>query len=712
MAKKHFQIQPKQSPENYIRQKARNLPVYKCFVNSDWKESSSAIVIVARQHVNGNITFASFEVDLYCLGIKDALYFFNLSVDDFEHILHTYSEGLVLIEVEYALAHNIVYAGYEYALELDIEPHKDFAIARYLLEVDENVELIDIECGRNGKPFLVRSESMGESEFNAYLNKLEKEVGKGNFEFIDVLDLDDWKENDFFEEEDESCSAVDDEPEYTGMYLNWPYEPGYQPVEEKYPECNSEDSGYKDNVSGPMDYSFSPGKCDDYYSEINKLPFLQKKIIYYQNYLPFVENIPGRLNLSKLMAVTDSIYTYDLCDGGIVDDYIRQWKSEVKTTVNDNPYDERFLGLAKGRKLTAAEKVELDLLDEYLFNERPILYKKKLAELRVILGDIPYLEYMDMLNPHAGKEKFSKKKLTEASIKHPDFILFKLELGFIEIGEKIKKKKTCDLPRFEDFFPEGRPVYVREMMKFQTLKILAIIYKGDLDAADSLHENLTQYGLDPMALNEYLNLIGETRINMLHNHFSAQKNIPDEVFQIKVELLGIQPRIWRRIQVADNISLEELHNILQISMGWTDSHLHAFIHNNVRFEKYDFENELWWEMDQIDYSGFKVRDLINTVGQQLKYEYDFGDGWKHLLTLEKIEYYKPGKKTPKCLEGARKCPPEDIGSVFGYRNMLKILAKPEHPEYQSYISWLGGPYNPEEFDSDQINFQLTQDHEL
>lgn len=493
--------------------------------------------------------------------------------------------------------------------------------------------------------------------------------------------------------------------------MNWPYEPGYQPESFDYMVESDEsiirEPSRKDLVIGPMEYTFSLDKTSEYFEEMRKMSLLEKKIIFYRNYLPYTQIVPSCLNMSQLMAVMNSLYMYDLCDEDRVEEYALAWRAEVKNPVSTDFHDVHFLGLAEGRILTEEENEDLYLLNDYFHEGKSGLFKKKLAKLKESLGEIPYLEYMGMLKPRADYQKISKAKLSEALRKYPDFVLFRLEMGFLELEARIKKNKKCELLRFEDYFPEGHRVHVRELLKFQALKIFTIIYKGDLEAADALLENLDQLGLDPEAKNVHLNFVNETKIEMLHQYFSKEQEVPYEVYQLKVELLGIQPRIWRRILVGDNIGLEELHNILQITMGWTDSHLHAFIRENVRFESYDPDNENWWEMAQIDYSGFKVRDLIERKGQQLKYEYDFGDGWKHLLTLEKIEYYKPGIQLPTCLEGEHKCPPEDVGSTTGYRKLLRILANPDHPEYKDYLNWVGGSFDPEEFDPEKINQYLA-----
>ena len=137
---KHKPIPPL-SPEKYIRTKARTLPLGPAYINDGWKESGMASIIVTRQHVNKNITFAIFQVDLYCLGIKEALYYFNTDpdlIDDFKK-KHEEMSGHDnrLNEVNYTLVHNIIYGALEYAEDLGFHPSKDFDTAVNILEKDD-----------------------------------------------------------------------------------------------------------------------------------------------------------------------------------------------------------------------------------------------------------------------------------------------------------------------------------------------------------------------------------------------------------------------------------------------------------------------------------------------------------------------------------------------------------------------------------------------
>ncbi len=171
--------QPQQlSPEKYIRQKARTLPVLECWVNEDWNQTKIANITVARKHSNGNISSASYLVDLYCLGVKDTGFQFNISPLDYEEFLEEMHSAYEFIKIDYKLAHNIIFAGYEFALNIDINPHPEFSkTTMYFLEEDnDNVDLIDIECGQNGKPMIIKN-SDNFKEANILFNRLSESLG-------------------------------------------------------------------------------------------------------------------------------------------------------------------------------------------------------------------------------------------------------------------------------------------------------------------------------------------------------------------------------------------------------------------------------------------------------------------------------------------------------------------------------------------------------
>jgi hypothetical protein len=180
---------------------------------------------------------------------------------------------------------------------------------------------------------------------------------------------------------------------------------------------------------------------------------------------------------------------------------------------------------------------------------------------------------------------------------------------------------------------------------------------------------------------------------------------PTTVYQLKITLAGIQPEIWRRVLVRADLRLSELHRIIQVAMGWTDSHLHAFTCGETRYELpsegygpgLDFEDERQAELGAV----------LTEVGAGLQYEYDFGDGWDHTVHLEAILPADPEATYPVCVAGERACPPEDCGGAWGYVELLEILRDPGHPEHQERLEWLGRRFDPEGFDRYLVNYALA-----
>lgn len=181
-----------------------------------------------------------------------------------------------------------------------------------------------------------------------------------------------------------------------------------------------------------------------------------------------------------------------------------------------------------------------------------------------------------------------------------------------------------------------------------------------------------------------------------------------KTYQIQISLRGSKPKIWRRILIPSDLLLSDFHMIIQITMGWTNSHLHQFIKNSTFYTVRMKDDDLWDEMDNVDYKKMKVSDLLKKEKEKIVYEYDFGDSWEHDIILEKILPIDNSLKYPICLTGKMNCPPEDCGGVWGYYDMLEVLKDPDHEEYESYIEWLDEEFDPEYFDKKEINKLLGQ----
>jgi len=173
------------------------------------------------------------------------------------------------------------------------------------------------------------------------------------------------------------------------------------------------------------------------------------------------------------------------------------------------------------------------------------------------------------------------------------------------------------------------------------------------------------------------------------------------IVRVKVVLQGIRPQIFRRLEIPTAISLGVLHDILQIAFGWTNSHLHQFLVGDRRFGTRDGEFD-----DQIaDESKTRLAQLLPPY-HPFVYEYDFGDSWMHLITVEKTHEREAGVPYPRCTGGKRAAPPEDCGGPWGYADMLAALRDPGHEEHDSMLEWIGDEFDPEAFDLPTINWRL------
>jgi hypothetical protein len=161
------------------------------------------------------------------------------------------------------------------------------------------------------------------------------------------------------------------------------------------------------------------------------------------------------------------------------------------------------------------------------------------------------------------------------------------------------------------------------------------------------------------------------------------------LYQVGVKLSNIEPPIWRTLELAGASTLEDLHFAIQVAMGWQNCHLHQFIIGRVAYGMAGVE-----DMQLEDEREFHLEDVAKE-GAAFKYEYDFGDGWEHEITIEKVTAVKKAP-VPRCIAGARACPPEDSGGPHGYELVLAALANPAKPAHRERAEW-AGDFAPERF---------------
>ena len=179
------------------------------------------------------------------------------------------------------------------------------------------------------------------------------------------------------------------------------------------------------------------------------------------------------------------------------------------------------------------------------------------------------------------------------------------------------------------------------------------------------------------------------------------------MYQFKITLFESRPRIWRRIQVQD-CTLDKLHEHIQTAMGWTNSHLHHFEVGKQLYGDPILIGDNFEDMEYEDSTATNLSDIIpeNRRKFRFDYEYDFGDSWHHEILFEGCKKMEAGKKDPLCIEGERACPPEDCGGIWGYPNFIQAIENPEHERHEELLEWIGGEFDPEEFDIEEVNAML------
>lgn len=187
------------------------------------------------------------------------------------------------------------------------------------------------------------------------------------------------------------------------------------------------------------------------------------------------------------------------------------------------------------------------------------------------------------------------------------------------------------------------------------------------------------------------------------------------LYEVRIALKGAKPPVWRRVRVDPDRSLGFLHVVVQAAMGWKNEHLHVF----ERKRKGGLR-ELFSPASDADFGGWPeevdeeqvtLRQVCPRVKDTLDYEYDFGDSWRHRLTISKEVAAEPGMRTPECLSGKGACPPEDCGGLWGYAELLEAVNDPEHPEHEEMSGWYGEEQaDPTAFSLAEVNRRLAHLH--
>ncbi len=175
------------------------------------------------------------------------------------------------------------------------------------------------------------------------------------------------------------------------------------------------------------------------------------------------------------------------------------------------------------------------------------------------------------------------------------------------------------------------------------------------------------------------------------------------VYSLKITLDNIAPPIWRRVQVED-CTLADLHAVIQIAMGWCNSHLHMFA---IGGEQYT-DPKMGGDPDDVSTHSESLAHLADQGHRTFRYIYDFGDDWVHTIEVEEVLPPEPKVKYPRCVRGKRASPPEDCGGPWGYSDFLEAIQNRKHEEHKDMLEWVGGKFDPEKFSAAAVNKDMRK----
>jgi hypothetical protein len=454
------------NPENYIRHRARSLPLHECLVNTEWEDSQMVTVIVARKHSNNNITACLYLIDLLCQGVKDTFWYFNIPVSGYNEIKEEIKIKLELEEVNYVLAHNIIFAAVDFAEEYGFYPHRDFtSITKFMLEEDtDDIELIDIECGMEGKPAYMRTSNHTKAEAERIIAKLEKNACPGNYFIIDETD-------EFLSESDGEAEDEDDDDDY-----------------------------------------------DDDPFNFRELSFEQRKTLFLEMSERF-ESLSE--NEREQYSDLSGFLFEDLCAEDEVDRHYDEIEEELKIPIlpyNDVP--DELLGISD-RKSGYMPEIGRLFIDAYeTVEENPAKGRKKLKTLQALAKNLPAVNFLELKLLQLNESKGYQGKLREYAGRHPDYALIKLmaDADLMLHGE---------LPLFsasshgiKTYFPGRKALHCIEMMNYLEFKIFDLIRVNNPDRIQAYLKVILDYDLLPEKyLIVLLNLLAFARIRFVSDYF-------------------------------------------------------------------------------------------------------------------------------------------------------------------------------------------------
>jgi len=182
----------------------------------------------------------------------------------------------------------------------------------------------------------------------------------------------------------------------------------------------------------------------------------------------------------------------------------------------------------------------------------------------------------------------------------------------------------------------------------------------------------------------------------------------DAIVRLKITLADTEPPIWRRVEVPAEMTLKDLHSVIQAAMGWDNAHLYQFHVGRETIAGPGMGGEGFGMPRATGAGRVRLVDLAARGIKRLAYEYDMGDSWEHRLQMEKLLPADPAASYPRFIDGAMHCPPEDVGGIPGFYEFLDAVADPKHPDHEDRRDWYGRTFQPTDLDAEPIRKALAR----
>ena len=186
-------------------------------------------------------------------------------------------------------------------------------------------------------------------------------------------------------------------------------------------------------------------------------------------------------------------------------------------------------------------------------------------------------------------------------------------------------------------------------------------------------------------------------------------NPPKQIVQLRIELRGIEPKIWRRVQVPSDFTLRRVHDVIQATFVWLDLHVHEFNVVGRRYGMPEVESDDWGGPPLHSSSNIKLSQVLEWGINRFLYVYDFGDDWIHDISVEKLADPDEETEYPILVAGDGRAPPENVGGPPGFYAFIEAMLDQSHPDHENAVEWYGYElFDPRDIELEVVEAQLNR----